>query len=46
MQYLVTSSARTAGILKSRGEMPSAPTVFLGLRWSKILRIYAVLIGE
>ena len=38
---LVTFSARTGDSKrKIRGEMPSTPTAFLGLRWSKMLRIY------
>ena len=44
---LVTFSAITGDPeRKIHSEMPSTPTAFLGLRWSKILRIYEVLTGE
>ena len=47
VDQLVTFSARTEDPKrKIRGEMPSTPPAFLGLKWSKMLRIYEVLTGE
>ena len=47
VDQLVTFSARTGDPKrKIRGEMPSTPPAFLGLKWSKTLRIYEVLNGE